>query len=169
MVATERIKLAEADDELRSTIQEKEALRSALKLIEKENDRLRQAKLERSDVSSEDNTQRTLLSPPSEHEEKARDSQADPEMSHHTEESFDTPLGSQGALASSADDPDDPDVVGNSSSADTVSALTESTTDPHPRSESPSQSQAPSKAPDIDNPWHTFFRQNSGSGIISMS
>ena len=36
MVATERIKLAEADEELQSTIQEREALKSALKLIEKE-------------------------------------------------------------------------------------------------------------------------------------
>lgn len=41
MVATERIKLAEVDDELRVTIEEKEALKSALKLIERENDRLR--------------------------------------------------------------------------------------------------------------------------------
>ena len=42
MVATERIRLAEVDEELQITRQEKEALRSALKVIEGENTRLRQ-------------------------------------------------------------------------------------------------------------------------------
>jgi len=42
MVATERIRLAEVDEELHITRQEKEALRSALKVIEGENTRLRQ-------------------------------------------------------------------------------------------------------------------------------
>jgi len=41
MVATERMRLAELDDELRVTREEKNALRSALKLIEGENGRLR--------------------------------------------------------------------------------------------------------------------------------
>lgn len=62
MVATERIKLAEVDEDLRSTVQEREALKSALKLIGKENDRLRQAIADRTDPSSEENTQTTLYS-----------------------------------------------------------------------------------------------------------
>jgi len=41
MVATERMRMAELDDELQSVREEKEALRRALKLIEGENGRLR--------------------------------------------------------------------------------------------------------------------------------
>lgn len=47
MVAHERIKRAEAEDELREAKQEKEALRSALKLVEGENGRLRIVEEER--------------------------------------------------------------------------------------------------------------------------
>jgi len=182
MVATERIKLAEADDELQSTIQEKEALKSALKLIEKENDRLRQSRFEKSDVSSEDNTQRTLLSLSSEQEEKTREARMILERSHSPKQSNDP----QEERQAPAEGPAERETVEDSGSNDTVTGLTESLTvshlsssDPNPKRSdsesaslsSPSQTQSESQTQsqsDIDKPWTSFFRQNSSSGIISM-
>jgi hypothetical protein len=161
MVATERIKLAETDDELRSTIQEKEALRSALRLIEKENDRLRQARAEQ-DVSSEENTQRTLLSPPSVKEEQ--DACINPEV----DQSPTTRLADSQGTAGNADHRVEQATVENSSSEGTVTSLTDSTTISQLsmiQPESSPQSQPPPSQP--DNPWSTFFRHNSGSGIVT--
>lgn len=51
MVATERIKRAETEEELQEVRSEKEALKEALRLIEGENDRLRGAQLSAGGVS----------------------------------------------------------------------------------------------------------------------
>jgi chromatin segregation and condensation protein Rec8/ScpA/Scc1 (kleisin family) len=164
MVATERIKAAEADEELRSTIEEKEALKSALKLIERENDRLRQSILERADPpSSEDKTERTLLSITSLEGQSHNDSinnSLEPQDNSQTslseevsEEDIHTPKqhAEQGEDEGSS-------IQGNTS-VEMVTATTEA----------PSISKSvPSHPPSVSNPWSTtFLSKDFNQGLIS--
>lgn len=170
MVATERIKLAEADDELRSTLQEKEALKSALKLIEQENDRLRQHISEKADpASSEDNTERTLLSVKSleaklgemnaQHEqalEMSRQSQS--RRSLDSSEEDHTPIEQTESTEHTEHSEDElAEGINESESGDTVTPLAE--VPPIPNTTSP--------PPRVENPWTSFFVKDSNHGLVT--
>ena len=173
MVATERIKLAETDEELRSTIEEKEAFKSALQLIENENDRLRHL-LEKSDpLSSEENTQKTLISPnsnetkfPNEPEPidtsrgaTSQDSRGSLELPE--EDDIETPTDQFGHSEHEATNKGEGgEVVGiPSTPVETIREI--------PPIHQPSSST--SSPPEIDNPWSTFFQKEPARDAVTFT
>jgi hypothetical protein len=178
MVATERIKLAEADEELRSTVEEKEALKSALKLIESENDRLRQSVLlEKADVFSDQNSERTLLSPRREDalgEGKSIEPEGSGSLANMEQENSNNarrsimnnstnPMETTGPLELVEESESVREIV----SEETVTAL--SITEPSTSSPqiTPTIQTKALKPSGVENPWSTLYRHDSNHGIMT--
>jgi hypothetical protein len=169
MVATERIKFAEADEELRSTVEEKEALRSALKLIERENDRLRRSVLEVLEKAENEATGQNSLLKGMSH------GSIDRALSMIMTSLAEGELLEEDTTQPTLDDSEDPDTTLEPEKSESPSNRSEETivlpsepAAPTDTSHSPVPPVPPSSSTtDVDNPWSSLLRHDSNRGIVT--